>query len=66
MMNLYEIKEFAIKVIFQIAHIKVNPAEFEPGVLISSDTDVLYTAFDDAGNVADCLVKLRIPGKKSL
>lgn len=45
-----------------IAWVRVTPEDFEPPQLISRDMDVVYTAFDDAGNTAECVVQLRIPG----
>ncbi|EPB80398.1 hypothetical protein ANCCEY_00495 [Ancylostoma ceylanicum] len=45
----------------RIAYMRVEPAGFTSGRLITSDIDVVYTAFDDAGNTAECIVKLRIP-----
>ncbi|CAJ0600817.1 unnamed protein product [Cylicocyclus nassatus] len=45
----------------RIAYMRVEPAGFTPGRLITSDVDVVYTAFDDAGNTAECIVKLKIP-----
>lgn len=42
---------------------RVEPVGFTSGRLITSDIDVVYTAFDDAGNTAECVVKLRIPGE---
>uniref|UniRef100_A0A9J2P4X9 Sushi, von Willebrand factor type A, EGF and pentraxin domain-containing protein 1 n=1 Tax=Ascaris lumbricoides TaxID=6252 RepID=A0A9J2P4X9_ASCLU len=44
-----------------IAWVRVTPEDFEPPQLISRDMDVVYTAFDDAGNTAECVVQLRIP-----
>ena len=45
-----------------VSYIRVAPEDFEPPQLISRDMDVVYTAFDDAGNSAECVVQLRIPG----
>lgn len=45
----------------RVAYVKVEPVGFSSGRLITSDVDVIYTAFDDAGNTAQCVVKLRIP-----
>ncbi|VDM57878.1 unnamed protein product, partial [Angiostrongylus costaricensis] len=45
----------------RIAYVKVEPVGFSSGRLITSDVDVIYTAFDDAGNTAQCVVKLRLP-----
>ncbi|XGW30547.1 hypothetical protein V3C99_009476 [Haemonchus contortus] len=45
----------------RIAYTRVEPPGFTSGRLITSDIDVVYTAFDDAGNSAECVVKLRIP-----
>nr|CDJ95186.1 C-type lectin and Low density lipoprotein-receptor and CUB and Sushi SCR CCP and EGF calcium-binding and Coagulation factor 5 8 type and Hyalin and GCC2 GCC3 and EGF domain containing protein [Haemonchus contortus] len=45
----------------RIAYTRVEPTGFTSGRLITSDIDVVYTAFDDAGNSAECVVKLRIP-----
>ncbi|VDL68767.1 unnamed protein product [Nippostrongylus brasiliensis] len=40
---------------------RVEPVGFTSGRFITSDVNVVYTAFDDAGNMAECVVKLRIP-----
>ncbi len=45
-----------------IAHIRIAPEHFRPPRFITQDIDVMYTAFDHAGNTAECLVQLRIPG----
>lgn len=45
-----------------VAYIRVIPEGFEPPQFISHDIDVIYTAFDDAGNSAECIVQIRIPG----
>ncbi|PIO61201.1 sushi domain protein, partial [Teladorsagia circumcincta] len=45
----------------RVAYVRVEPVGFTSGRLITSDIDVVYTAFDDAGNTAECVVKLRIP-----
>lgn len=45
-----------------VAYVRVTPDGFDPPKMISHDMDVIYTAFDDAGNTAECIVKLRIPG----
>uniref|UniRef100_A0AC35U7X4 Sushi, von Willebrand factor type A, EGF and pentraxin domain-containing protein 1 n=1 Tax=Rhabditophanes sp. KR3021 TaxID=114890 RepID=A0AC35U7X4_9BILA len=47
-----------------ISWIKVDPEGFEPGKMIRQNTDIRYTAYDFAGNSADCIVKLRIPDKQ--
>ncbi|KAL3983031.1 EGF-like domain family protein [Acanthocheilonema viteae] len=44
-----------------IAYIRVTPDGFEPPKMISHDMDIVYVAFDDAGNTAKCTVQLRIP-----
>ncbi|KAI1733255.1 CUB domain-containing protein [Ditylenchus destructor] len=44
-----------------VSYTRVRPDNFEPPYPISQDLDVVYTAFDDAGNFADCVVRLRIP-----
>lgn len=45
-----------------IAHIQVKPENFKPPYPIQQNLDIIYTAFDDAGNFAECVVRLRIPG----
>ncbi|CAI4229546.1 unnamed protein product [Auanema sp. JU1783] len=45
----------------RIAYMRLEPVDFHPGKPIFVNTDVVYTAFDDAGNLADCVIKLRIP-----
>ncbi|CAJ0918219.1 unnamed protein product, partial [Mesorhabditis belari] len=45
----------------RVAWVRVEPQEFEPPRVITADLDVLYTAFDEAGNTAECLVQIRIP-----
>ncbi|KAL3108455.1 hypothetical protein niasHT_015377 [Heterodera trifolii] len=45
----------------RIAYTRTKPEDFQPPYPISQDTDVLYQAFDEAGNVAECVVRLRIP-----
>lgn len=40
----------------------MEPPGFEPPRIVTADLDVLYTAFDEAGNTAECLVQIRIPG----
>ncbi|KJH47373.1 sushi domain protein [Dictyocaulus viviparus] len=45
----------------RVVYVRIEPAGFSSGRLITSDIDVMYTAFDDAGNIAECVVKLRIP-----
>uniref|UniRef100_A0A914C4L0 Fibropellin-1 n=1 Tax=Acrobeloides nanus TaxID=290746 RepID=A0A914C4L0_9BILA len=44
-----------------IAFMRVRPSKFEPPRPVDHDMDVVYTAFDEAGNSAECVVKLRIP-----
>ena len=44
-----------------VAYMKVEPTNFVPPRPITNDMDVVYTAFDEAGNSANCIVKLRIP-----
>uniref|UniRef100_A0A7E4V9J7 Sushi, von Willebrand factor type A, EGF and pentraxin domain-containing protein 1 n=1 Tax=Panagrellus redivivus TaxID=6233 RepID=A0A7E4V9J7_PANRE len=44
-----------------VAYIRVQPANFIPPRPITSDMDVVYTAFDEAGNSAECIVRIRIP-----
>lgn len=39
-----------------------KPEDFHPPYPVSQDTDIIYQAFDDAGNMAECPVRLRIPG----
>lgn len=46
-----------------VAWIRVEPAKFRPPHFITKDTDVVYTAYDTAGNAAQCHVLLRLPGK---
>lgn len=46
-----------------IAFMRVQPPSFEPPRPVDHDMDVIYTAFDEAGNSAECAVHLRIPGK---
>jgi hypothetical protein len=41
---------------------RVTPEGFKPPQFITSDMDIVYTAFDVAGNTAECTVKIRIPG----
>lgn len=45
-----------------VAHIQVSPENFEPQYPIQQNIDVVYTAFDEAGNTAECVIRLRIPG----
>ncbi|VDL68151.1 unnamed protein product, partial [Nippostrongylus brasiliensis] len=45
----------------RITYMRVEPVGFTSGRFITSDVNVVYTAFDDAGNMAECVVKLRIP-----
>lgn len=45
-----------------VAYIRVTPDGFEPPKMISHDMNIVYTAFDDAGNAAECIIQLRIPG----
>ncbi|CAJ0565011.1 unnamed protein product, partial [Mesorhabditis spiculigera] len=45
----------------RVAWVRVEPQGFEPPRVVSADVDVLYTAFDEAGNTAECLVQIRIP-----
>lgn len=47
----------------KIAWIRIEPAGFKPPKFVTTDTDVTYTAFDEAGNSAECVVQLKIPGK---
>lgn len=47
-----------------VLYIRVNPENFEPPYPINQDQDIVYTAFDEAGNFAECIVRLRIPGIK--
>uniref|UniRef100_A0A183D5P4 HYR domain-containing protein n=1 Tax=Gongylonema pulchrum TaxID=637853 RepID=A0A183D5P4_9BILA len=47
-----------------VSYVRVTPEGFEPPKMISHDMDVIYTAFDDAGNTAECVVQLRIPAKE--
>ncbi|VDD92750.1 unnamed protein product, partial [Enterobius vermicularis] len=44
-----------------ISYIRVTPEDFEPPQIITKDINIVYTAFDDAGNSAECVVQLRIP-----
>uniref|UniRef100_A0A914GWY3 Uncharacterized protein n=1 Tax=Globodera rostochiensis TaxID=31243 RepID=A0A914GWY3_GLORO len=45
----------------RIAYMRTKPEDFQPPYPISQDTDVLYQAFDEAGNYAECVIRLRIP-----
>ncbi|KAI6239571.1 Sushi, von Willebrand factor type A, EGF and pentraxin domain-containing protein 1 [Aphelenchoides fujianensis] len=45
-----------------VAHIRVEPKDFKPPHPIHEALDVRYTAFDNAGNTAECVVQLRVPG----
>lgn len=45
----------------RVVYTRVEPTGYEPGRPVTADTDIVYTAFDEAGNTADCTVKLRIP-----
>lgn len=45
----------------RVAWTRVEPENFEPPRFVTQDTDILYTAFDEAGNWAQCVVELRIP-----
>ncbi|KAI6214115.1 Sushi, von Willebrand factor type A, EGF and pentraxin domain-containing protein 1 [Aphelenchoides besseyi] len=56
----YEIP-FAVDNSGSIAHIRVEPKDFRPPYPIHEPIDVHYTAFDNAGNSAECVVQLRVP-----
>ncbi|GMS82602.1 hypothetical protein PENTCL1PPCAC_4777, partial [Pristionchus entomophagus] len=45
----------------RVAWVRVEPEHFAHPRIITADTDVVYTAFDDTGNSAECVVRLRIP-----
>lgn len=45
-----------------IAHIRVEPKDFQTPYPIHEPLDVKYTAFDESGNSAECVVQLRVPG----
>lgn len=49
-----------------VVYIRVTPDGFEPPKMITHDMDIVYVAFDDAGNTAECTVQLRIPGISSI
>lgn len=42
-----------------------NPGGYRPsGLRTNSDIDITYTAGDFSGNTADCVIKIRVKGKK--
>lgn len=45
-----------------MSYVRVNPENFEPPYPINQNQNIVYTAFDEAGNSAECIVRLRIPG----
>ncbi|KAL7070530.1 hypothetical protein ACQ4LE_010422, partial [Meloidogyne hapla] len=45
----------------RITYMLTKPEDFHPPYPVSQDTDIIYQAFDDAGNMAECAVRLRIP-----
>uniref|UniRef100_A0A914MRZ1 Uncharacterized protein n=1 Tax=Meloidogyne incognita TaxID=6306 RepID=A0A914MRZ1_MELIC len=45
----------------RITYMLTKPEDFHPPYPVSQDTDIIYQAFDDAGNMAECPVRLRIP-----
>ncbi|CAD6196234.1 unnamed protein product [Caenorhabditis auriculariae] len=45
----------------KIAYVRVEPTGMRSGLLLNSDTDVVYTAFDSTGNTAVCSMSIRIP-----
>lgn len=44
-----------------ISWVRVDPPKFRPPHFITKDMDVTYTAYDFAGNEANCKVRLRLP-----
>ncbi|CAD5221161.1 unnamed protein product [Bursaphelenchus okinawaensis] len=44
-----------------VAYVKVEPKDFQPPYHIHAPLDVKYTAYDEAGNSAECIVQLRVP-----
>jgi hypothetical protein len=47
-----------------VKNVTVNPPNFKPGTVVSSDTNVTYTAVDNSGNTATCTLTFRIKGIK--
>lgn len=45
-----------------LAWMRVEPRNFQPPHFITKDLDVVYTAYDIAGNTAKCVIQLRLPG----
>lgn len=45
----------------RVAFVRTRPEELVPPFPVSQDMDVVYQAFDEAGNMAECVVRLRIP-----
>lgn len=45
-----------------VSWMRVDPKSFQPPHFITKDTDIVYTAYDVAGNTAKCVVQLRLPG----
>uniref|UniRef100_A0A915ITD3 HYR domain-containing protein n=1 Tax=Romanomermis culicivorax TaxID=13658 RepID=A0A915ITD3_ROMCU len=44
-----------------VSWVRSEPANFKPPYFITRDSDVIYTAYDFAGNENRCVVKLRLP-----
>ncbi|ULT97657.1 hypothetical protein L3Y34_005467 [Caenorhabditis briggsae] len=45
----------------KIAYTQIEPLGMRSGLMITSDMDITYTAYDSAGNTAVCTLKIRIP-----
>uniref|UniRef100_A0A8R1HYY8 Sushi, von Willebrand factor type A, EGF and pentraxin domain-containing protein 1 n=1 Tax=Caenorhabditis japonica TaxID=281687 RepID=A0A8R1HYY8_CAEJA len=45
----------------KVAYTQVEPVGMRSGLMITSDMDITYTAYDDAGNTAVCVLRIRIP-----
>ncbi|CAL2041939.1 unnamed protein product [Caenorhabditis brenneri] len=45
----------------KIAYTQIEPLGMRSGLMITSDMDITYTAYDLAGNTAVCTLKIRIP-----
>ncbi|CAB3409318.1 unnamed protein product [Caenorhabditis bovis] len=45
----------------KISYTQVEPMGMSSGLMVTTDMDVTYTAFDSAGNTAICVVRIRIP-----
>lgn len=46
-----------------VAYVKTEPRDFRPPFPVHAPLDVTYTAYDEAGNSAECVVQLRVPGE---